>query len=79
MCGKKKMGNGLFSMKEQKNKQKVITTNECEKCIYGELVDDKMAKIMVHCKAKHKNYVYGQKIICNDRKESELNEYGSKV
>lgn len=63
------MENGLFNMKEQKNKQKMITTSNCETCVYGELVDNKMAKVMIHCKAKQKNYIYGQRIPCSDRKE----------
>lgn len=48
---------------------KTISTSKCESCVNGELIDDKMAKVMVRCKARQKNYVYGQKIVCNERKE----------
>ena len=50
-------------------KQKMILSNDCEKCIYGITNEQTKAKIIIHCKLKNKNYYYGQRISC-DYKQS---------
>lgn len=47
---------------------KIINTNECEHCEYGEINDKNKARIIVHCKARNKNYSYGQCVPCEDKK-----------
>lgn len=50
--------------------QKIILSNECEKCIYGIIDERNKAKIIVHCKLKNKNYFYGQRIPCDHKRSS---------
>lgn len=64
------MANGLSNTKTMIKRQQ-ITTDKCENCIYGEPVEETMAKMMIHCKAKHKNHVYGQRIYCSDFKRKD--------
>lgn len=47
----------------------MINTSECEFCTHSLLNEENKAKIMVYCRVKDKNYIYGQCIPC-DYKES---------
>lgn len=47
---------------------KMITTSECEKCEYGKVDASNKAKVIVHCSAKNKDYVYGARIPCEEAK-----------
>lgn len=39
--------------------------DDCRNCVYMNEID----KLHIVCKARNKTYVYGQSIICEDRKE----------
>uniref|UniRef100_N1ZVM1 Uncharacterized protein n=1 Tax=Eubacterium plexicaudatum ASF492 TaxID=1235802 RepID=N1ZVM1_9FIRM len=47
--------------------EKMITTNECEKCNYSILDETNKAKIIIYCKLKNKKYIYGQRIPCDNK------------
>jgi len=47
--------------------EKMILTSECEKCTYCILDENDKAKIIIHCTAKNKDYIYGQRIPCKDK------------
>lgn len=53
-------------------KDKMILTSECENCIYSILNETNRAKIIIHCKIKDRDYIYGQRISC-DKKKKETN------
>lgn len=42
----------------------MILTSECEKCIHGIINENNKSKIIIHCNAKNRNYIYGQRIPC---------------
>lgn len=44
--------------------EKMILTSECEKCIHGIINENNKSKIIIHCNAKNRNYIYGQRIPC---------------
>ena len=46
----------------------IITTSKCESCVYGEIIEKSKADIKVYCNARNKDYQYGQRIPCDDRK-----------
>ncbi len=46
----------------------VITTSKCESCVHGEIIEKSKSYITVHCKIRNKDYQYGQRIPCDDRK-----------
>lgn len=43
---------------------RMINTSECEKCEHGEIDDVNKGRIIVHCKSKNKDYLYGACIPC---------------
>ena len=45
---------------------KMIITTECLECEYGSMCDDKQK---VHCAYRNKNYFFGQRIPCEDKKK----------
>ena len=52
---------------------KMIITSECLQCEYGtECIDNKHK---VHCGYRHKDYIYGQRIPCEDKKERTGDQY----
>lgn len=46
---------------------KMINTSECEKCANCVINDTNKARIIVHCKAKNKDYIYGACIPCEEK------------
>ena len=56
----------------------VINTSECENCKHGVVDDSNRATVKVYCKARGKNYYFGQVIPCEDKekkdKETDNNE-----
>lgn len=45
-----------------------INTSKCLKeCIYASINDTDKSKIIVHCAARNKDYIYGQRIPCEDK------------
>lgn len=46
----------------------IITTSKCESCVYGKIIEKSKSDITVHCSARNKDYQYGQRIPCDDRK-----------
>lgn len=54
----------------------IIDTKECESCIYGVLNESNKARILIYCKARNKNYSFGQFIPCDERKTIEETGYG---
>ncbi len=46
----------------------VITTDQCETCINGDIIEESKARIYVHCEIKDKTYFFGQCIACDDYK-----------
>ncbi len=51
----------------------MITTDECEKCRYGAIIEESKARIKVYCSVRDKYYWYGQCIPC-EQKEKKKNE-----
>ncbi len=47
----------------------VITTDQCETCINGSIIEESKARIYVHCALKGKTYFFGQCINCDDYKK----------
>lgn len=47
-------------------KQKMINSSECEKCKFCKIEEISKAKIVIHCEAKGKDYLYGQFIPCDN-------------
>jgi hypothetical protein len=45
---------------------KMINTSECENCEYGTIDDTCKSRIIVHCAARDKDYIYGACIPCED-------------
>ena len=52
---------------------KMITTSECIECQYGSMCENSNYKI--HCSLKNKDYIFGQRIPCEDKKKRLENEY----
>lgn len=50
------------------NNNKMILTSECEQCIHCILNEHNKAKIIIHCKLKDCEYIYGQRILCSNKK-----------
>lgn len=46
----------------------MINTSECEHCTHSEIDDSNKAKVVVHCRAKNKDYIYGQCVPCDEKK-----------
>lgn len=46
---------------------RMIITSECLDCEYGSTCQENKHK--VHCGFRHKDYIYGQRIPCEDKKE----------
>lgn len=44
---------------------KTINTSECENCRFGEIDEKDKRRIMVHCSAKNRDYLYGSRIPCD--------------
>lgn len=47
----------------------IICTSECVNCKYCTLDDSDRANIRVKCQIKQKEYIYGQKIPCDNYKK----------
>ena len=52
-----------------KNMSNIICTSECVNCKYCTLDDSDRANIRVKCQIKQKEYIYGQKIPCDNYKK----------
>lgn len=51
----------------------IFGTYKCNKeCIYGEIDDSNKLKIIVYCKARNKNYMYGQRIPCDNKIKKDI-------
>jgi len=46
----------------------LIKTSECRKCTHSTIDDTNKAKVIIHCKAKEKEFIYGQYVECDMRK-----------
>ena len=46
----------------------LIKTSECRKCAHSHIDDTNKAKVIIHCKAKEKEFIYGQYVECDMRK-----------
>ena len=51
----------------------MITTDECESCRHGTVIEESKARIKVYCGVKEKYFWYGQCIPC-ERKERKTDE-----
>lgn len=47
----------------------MITTDTCENCRYGTVLEENKALIKVYCSIKDKTYFYGQCIPCENKTE----------
>lgn len=47
----------------------MITTDECENCKFGTVIETSKSDIKVFCAIKDKTYYYGQCIPCNNKVE----------
>ena len=45
----------------------MITTDECEHCRYGTVIEEDKAHIKVYCVKKDRTYYYGQCVPCDDK------------
>lgn len=50
-------------------KYNTINTSECSKCQFCTLDETDKKRIVVHCSARDKDYMYGQRIPCDDMKK----------
>ena len=48
----------------------LIKTSECVKCTYSTIDDTNKAKVIIHCKAKGKEFIYGQYVECDAKKRN---------
>ena len=39
----------------------------CENCRYSTTIEESKSKIIVHCAARNKDYLWGQCVPCNDK------------
>lgn len=46
----------------------LIKTSECRKCAHSTIDDTNKAKVIIHCKAKGKEFIYGQYVECDVKK-----------
>ena len=46
----------------------LIKTSECRKCTHSHIDDTNKAKVIVHCDASGKEYIYGQYVECEVKK-----------
>ncbi len=46
----------------------LIKTSECVKCTHSHIDDTNKAKVIIHCEAKGKEFIYGQYAECDMRK-----------
>jgi len=44
--------------------EKMITTDECERCKYCHIEEESKARVYVRCDIKKRRYFYGQAIPC---------------
>ena len=49
-------------MQEKPKIKETMLTNDCLKCKYGSLTNDKR----VHCEYTNKTMIYGKRIVCED-------------
>lgn len=49
----------------------MITTDECEYCKYGSVIEEDKAHIKVYCSIKDKYYYFGQCIPCDNKRVEE--------
>jgi len=47
----------------------LIKTSECVKCTHSTIDDTNKAKVIIHCKAKGKEFIYGQYVECDFKKK----------
>ena len=52
----------------------IIVGKKCENCQYSDIDDTNKAMIIVHCRARDKNYYWGQCIPCEDYRKKENEE-----
>ena len=45
-------------------------TNKAIKCTYSTIDDTNKAKVIIHCKAKGKEFIYGQYVECDAKKRN---------
>lgn len=43
----------------------MIITSECENCSHSIFNETNKSKIIIHCNIKDRDYIYGQRIPCN--------------
>ena len=48
----------------------LIKTSECVKCAHSHIYDTNKAKVIIHCKAKGKEFIYGQYVECDLKKKN---------
>lgn len=46
----------------------LIKTSECVKCAHSTIDDTDKSKVIIHCEAKGKEYIYGQYVECEVKK-----------
>lgn len=51
-----------------KKSKDMICTSECVDCIHSDL-DPQKVKLKFHCKAKSKDYIYGQYVPCDFKEQ----------
>ncbi len=55
----------------------MITTDECEFCRYGTIIEEDKARIRVYCSIKDKWYYFGQCIPCNFKEKKNEDNSGT--
>ena len=48
----------------------LIKTSECRKCAHSYIDDANKAKVIIYCKAKGKEFIYGQYVECDLKKKN---------
>lgn len=48
----------------------LIKTSECRKCAHSTIDDTNKAKVIIRCKAKGKEFIYGQYVECDLKKKN---------
>lgn len=46
----------------------ITTSQDCPECIYCSVIENSKADIRVFCEFKEKQYVYGQRLVCEYKK-----------
>ena len=48
----------------------LIKTSECVKCAHSTIDDTDKSKVIIHCKARGKEFIYGQYVECDVKKRN---------